>query len=230
MSRSTILNLEQWNNYNINKSAVQHYLAFIQEADVCTDKTGYTEVHHIIPRSVDALFEYDPENLIQLSGKDHFRAHLLLLDCFNSTNKSKMYYSFNIMCNSLHKNHYEITPEAYECFRATFKEICRVNNTGAKNPRYGVVLSEEERAKLRGPRPSLQGKNNPMYGVSRKGKKATMYGKKHKESSKAAIGQNSKGRIWINNGISNKFVKPEELDQYIQQGFIYKGCLMNKHK
>jgi len=40
-------------------------------------------------------------------------------------------------------------------------------------------------------------------------------GNKHSEETKKKIGLYGKGRIWINNGIENKFIKPEEFINYI---------------
>lgn len=222
-----LFDMSYWNKYDINEASLLKYLSYISDIlKLGERKLDYFESHHIIPKSVDITYSKDKDNLIKLSGREHFEAHKLLLDCFNDINKAYMYYSYNLMCNSLHNNNYDITPEDYAQFRAKFKELCRINNTGLKNPRYGVKLSAEERAKLRGPRVSLQGENNPMFGVHRVGAENPMYGKKHKESSKAAIGKNSSGRIWINNGIVNKFVKPDELEQFRQKGFIYNGCLI----
>ena len=39
-------------------------------------------------------------------------------------------------------------------------------------------------------------------------------GNKHSEETKKKIGLYAKGRIWINNGIENKFIKPEEILNY----------------
>lgn len=55
-----------------------------------------------------------------------------------------------------------------------------------------------------------------------------MYGRKQTTSTKQKIGNSSKNRMWINNGIKNKFIKPEDLQYYESLGFIYKGCIMNK--
>lgn len=53
------------------------------------DKTGYTELHHIIPRSFfsDNKSNHDsPSNLVRLSFLDHCRAHLLLAEDLKPSN------------------------------------------------------------------------------------------------------------------------------------------------
>ena len=48
----------------------------------------------------------------------------------------------------------------------------------------------------------LKGEKNGMYGVRRYGEEAPAYGK-----------------IWINNGKIQTYIKPEELDKYLENGF-----------
>ncbi len=45
------------------------------------------------------------------------------------------------------------------------------------------------------------------------------YNHKHTSETKSHLSEVHKGRIWINNGVDNKHVKPEELDFYISQGY-----------
>ena len=58
---------------------------------------GYSEQHHILPRSIFPEFEFDPDNLILLTAKEHYIAHHLLYRAF-----PKSYYmlrAFWGMCN-----------------------------------------------------------------------------------------------------------------------------------
>jgi hypothetical protein len=220
--------MSYWRQYDINEESLIKYLNYISDILKLGERIlDYSEKHHIIPKSVDPAFSKDRDNLIKLSGREHFEAHKLLLDCFNDENKAFIYYSFNLMCNSLHNNNYNITPEDYEAFRKEFRSICVENNTGSKNPNYGKK------------HPGINaGKNNPNYGNTyseefkaylselKKGSKNPRFNTKHTDTTKALIGTNSKGRVWVNNGIKNKFIKPEELECYVDLGFIYKGCLI----
>lgn len=222
-----LFDMSYWNKYDINEEPLLKYLNYISDIlKLGERRLNYCEKHHIIPKSVDDTYSKDKNNIIKLSGREHFEAHRLLLDCFNDINKAHMYYSYNLMCNSLHNNNYNITPEDYECFRQEFRELCKLNSYRENNPRYGKHLTEIQRIKLRGPRPSLQGENNPMFGVDRSGSNNPMYNHKQTDNGKKLIGENSKGRVWVNNGIKNKFIKPEEIEYYIELGFIYKGCLI----
>lgn len=66
------------------------------------------------------------------------------------------------------------------------------------------------------------GEKNPMYGKDpwNKGKKvASFISEEGRISLSSKTAQRNAGRIWVNNGISNKFVYPDN----IPDGFIYKG-------
>lgn len=223
-----LYDMSYWNKYDINENELIEYLNYIKGIqNLGVRELEYSEKHHIIPKSVDINYATDDDNLITLSGREHFIAHQLLLKCFNGKLKASMYYSYNLMCNSLHNNNYDITPEDYECFREEFHKICVENNTGENNPNYGLK------------HPGINAnKKNPNYGNRysdefkkylseiKKGALNSRFGQKQTEETKKLIGKNSKGRIWINNGVENKFVKPEELEYYNSIGFIYKGCLI----
>jgi len=60
----------------------------------------------------------------------------------------------------------------------------------------------------------MSGKNNPMYG--RKASKET----------KSLMTQQRLGRRWINNGKENKFVKPDDLESLLNEGWVL-GKLVN---
>ena len=52
------------------------------------------------------------------------------------------------------------------------------------------------------------------------GEKNPMYGKNHKESTKKLIAEDHYDRQFINNGIIEKFPKKEEINKYLEQGFV----------
>lgn len=60
----------------IDKRAWKRYRKLIENASY----SGYTEKHHILPKAKDCWPEYakDPRNIVRLSARAHFVAHLLL--------------------------------------------------------------------------------------------------------------------------------------------------------
>lgn len=98
--------------------------------------------------------------------------------------------------------------------------------SGDKNP----AKREDVQQKMRGPRPSMMGKNNPNYGglseinikhlkESRKrnktfvGDKNPMYGKRGKANP-------NYGRVHVNNGIDYITIPQEDLDKYLSLGYV----------
>lgn len=63
-------------NRIIDKRAWKRYKKLIENASY----SGYTEKHHILPKAKDCWPEYakEPENIVRLSARAHFIAHLLL--------------------------------------------------------------------------------------------------------------------------------------------------------
>lgn len=80
------------------------------------------------------------------------------------------------------------------------KEKIRRNMPDTGKANRGKKLSEEQKAKLRGPRPSISGDKNPNYG--KRGENSIMH-----------------GRRVINNGVSEKRINSNELDKYLSKGW-----------
>lgn len=57
--------------------------------------TGYTENHHIIPKSCGG--DNSKNNLVALTAKEHFICHLLLTKAVDTAYRSKMVYAFHGM-------------------------------------------------------------------------------------------------------------------------------------
>lgn len=106
-------------------------------------------------------------------------------------------------------------------FRRNFAEQMSGDRNPAKRP--------EVQAKMRGPRPSISGSNNPNYGglseINRKhisesriksgiakGERNPMYGKRGKESPHY-------GKIHVNNGINYITIPADEYEDYQKQGY-----------
>ena len=56
---------------------------------------GYTENHHIMPKSMGGL--NDSGNMVSLSGREHYICHYLLTKFLTGQSKYKMIYAFNLM-------------------------------------------------------------------------------------------------------------------------------------
>ena len=85
---------------NIQKQSYEEYIKLCYHSST---KIGYTEKHHIIPRSMGGSDE--PSNLTVLTGREHFLAHMLLCEMFPQNRKLALALSF-------FKGH--VSPEEYE--------------------------------------------------------------------------------------------------------------------
>ena len=86
------------------------------------------EVHHILPTSLGG--EDIVENKIALTPREHFIAHLMLIKCFNGSEKAKMVYAIHRMASSVHKkkyriSKYRISSRAYAVIRNYYKSFNR---------------------------------------------------------------------------------------------------------
>jgi hypothetical protein len=81
---------------NISKRFAVRYINFIKSRPQ-NRALGYAERHHILPRSLYPEFETDPTNIVVLTAKEHYIAHLLLYKTFPES--YSMLRAFWGMCN-----------------------------------------------------------------------------------------------------------------------------------
>lgn len=148
----------------------------------------YTEAHHIIPKSLGGTDEVS--NLVLLTGREHFIAHLLLSKIHNN---SKMNYALWMMCNSpgnkfkVHSRFYEssrikhsnYTSELFSGKERTEEHKRNLSNAlkGRVSPTKGKPRDDQTREKISN---SLTGKIQSVEtrrkrSESQKGKKKPLY-------------------------------------------------------
>lgn len=79
---------------------------------------GYTETHHIIPQSLGG--SNDTENLVELTAREHFVCHWLLVKMTEGDERGKMLYALQGMrAENKFQNRYhtKITARVYEKYR-----------------------------------------------------------------------------------------------------------------
>lgn len=180
-------------NYsNIYKQLIDH-----AKSRKLSRKDCYIEQHHIIPRSEGGT--NDKSNLVNLTAREHYIAHLLLAKIYND---AAMYSAVIYMQAGHGENRkYKFNSHLYAKMRIEF----------------GNRTSKEQKGKQ-------AGKNNPMYGKSifdfmtpekikqwrkkhldackkRRGLPSSMKGKHHTEEAKKKISEFMKDFYWWNNGI-----------------------------
>lgn len=84
--------------------------------------SGYSEKHHIIPRSLGG--DNSKENIVCLTAREHFICHLLLIRMLSGIAKSKMVYASWCLANqeNAEQFRYKINGNTYAQLRATFSD------------------------------------------------------------------------------------------------------------
>lgn len=120
------MNIELLLNSKIgNKHYIDRYIRFIKSID--ENKNVIYERHHILPKSKDLFPEYGDTkihkwNIIKLSPRQHFIAHLILYKAYGGLQK----YAYFAMCNQIKnkntKRHYKINSVIYEKLKLEMKK------------------------------------------------------------------------------------------------------------
>lgn len=110
----------------------------------------YTERHHIIPRCMGGGDE--KENLVNLTAREHFICHRLLVQIHPSNNKLK--FALWAMCNMKSKRQSRYTPSSriYESIKIEVIQLL-------SDKKKGVKLSEEHKRKTS---ETLKGRKRPQ--------------------------------------------------------------------
>lgn len=102
---------------------------------------GYTESHHILPKSLGGSDE--KTNLVDLSAREHYICHLLLTKMFDkdSPEYNKMVYAYMMMCNArteLQERNYRINSRLYEELKKDHSLLVSKKQTGEGNSQFGT--------------------------------------------------------------------------------------------
>ncbi len=120
MSNLELFNALKSCSNSANDRLINRYLTFIQKCQEVS-VNGYTESHHILPRSMSGSNE--PSNLIKLSARCHYIAHLLLA---KATNHPKMIKALHKMTFSVAgdvQRSYKISSRNYEYLRKAHAKV-----------------------------------------------------------------------------------------------------------
>jgi hypothetical protein len=114
---------------------------------------GYTELHHIIPQSMGG--SNDKENLVELTAREHFICHWLLIKMTDGEDRSKMLYALKGMkAENKYQQRYQtkITARVYETYRIehsiNHSKVMKAKNLVPWN-KGGVEITDEHRENLR---------------------------------------------------------------------------------
>jgi len=175
---------------------------------------SYSELHHIIPRSLGGSDNVD--NLVSLTIREHFICHILLTKFTSGEDRNKMLYAVILMKGGNDKQPRYINSRLYESVKILFAKN-RKTMSGEKNSFYGKKHSAETRAKMSASKKKLYGNGkHPHIGMkrseevkrnislARKGQpspKKGLPGKKWTEETRAKM--EKRPYSWFTDGVKN---------------------------
>jgi hypothetical protein len=111
----------------------------------------YTETHHIIPKSIGG--SDNPENLVNLSAREHFICHRLLIEIHKNhkQNYYKMVKAFFMMLVTNEKQERFVTSRKYKQLREKFSKIQSESQSGSLNSNFGKMWCVDKNGNNRRP-------------------------------------------------------------------------------
>lgn len=108
-----------------------------RKASPLSKKECYCESHHIIPKSLGGSNESD--NLILLTAKEHFIAHLLLSKITDGESKIKMHWALHRMAfGSISR----FSSKDYEWFRRRHSTFLKENHHSRRIENWSEIMSD----------------------------------------------------------------------------------------
>jgi hypothetical protein len=163
---------------------------------------GYFEKHHIIPKSLGGSNK--KENLINLTAREHFICHLLLIRMYTGANRNKMIHASWAMATleNKHQERYKISSKIYKLLREQYANI----KSNSLKGKPGIPHSEETKKKIS---ESLTGKKrSPMSEEAKKKLSASLKGKNlgkvRSTEQRLAMSKKLKGKLGITHSEETK--------------------------
>lgn len=160
-------------------------------------QTDYIEVHHIVPKCMGGTDEQS--NLVKLTTKAHFLAHLLLCKIYPENIKLK--FAFNMMSRVSKHNKRKLTATQYALVKRENSKALSVlhstrvrthsENKNRADALRGTTKTEESKKRMsewqKGkPKPHLKGKKRPGIGGRKKGCQGKYHGTNESNAKQSA--------------------------------------------
>lgn len=207
---------------------------------------GYVEKHHVLPRCMGG--SDDPSNLVALTAEEHYVAHLLLVK-IHPTN-AKLIYAANMMLNRNNKSYGWVKRKFSEAIKIQNKGQIVTDQQRAKMSKAGKGKTKSEECKSKigiAHTKTLEYNGENYFGFddlkSKTGISYHLYYKYYLNGIDPSQYVNNKlhgiksipnsqrpkaalGKKWFNNGIIERYLRPDEVASDWIKGRIYK----RKHK
>lgn len=224
--KNAVYNLEFWNQFKVKSyHYMKRYLNYIQHIENL-NKTrtfnDYSEKHHIVPVSFVVN-----DVVIQMTAREHYIAHKMLSKCFSAEYNSKMTNAYMLLSKFCLKNEL-ISSSDYEKAKKHLSETTR-HKRWVTDEIEDIFIPEElvndyleQGYRLGRKRPSEEAIENMRQNALRKMADGTSAIIKI-NSGTAAL----KGRTAVSKDGFVKFIKQEDLQKYLSDGYVLGNCRVN---
>jgi hypothetical protein len=161
---------------------------------------SYTESHHIIPESLGGA--NTSENLVDLTAREHFLCHWLLVKTTTGEDHYKMLNALRMMrAEKQGQKRYKtkITARVYERIKKEYAQLQSQRYSGENNPMYGEKFYRSEDGKKRQREAILGDKNGSKQQQAREKIADSKLGKKREQFSDEWRANMSKAKQGENN-------------------------------
>jgi len=159
------------------------------------DSDIYTEMHHVIPRSLGG--DDNADNLVKLTAREHFICHWLLTKFKTGEDRHKMLNALRMMRAEKHgQERYttKITSRVYESIKEEYSKLQSIKLKGKGNGFYGKKHTDDAKERIRQKNLGSTLTQEQREKISKKqtGKKRAPFSKEWKDKmSQASKGKNN---------------------------------------
>jgi hypothetical protein len=179
----------------------------------------YTEKHHIIPCCLGG--NDSPSNLVNLTAREHFIAHQLLVKIYS--NNRKLFHAAIMM--TVDRYGHRINNRRYEWLKQRYSNYDRsdlIQKSLMTKKKNGTnKLSDETKRKISETKKSQPSELKQKGGRKNKGRKQSIEIRRKLSDAHKGLVDGEKnpqyGKCWITDGTNNKMIKKEDL---IPKGWI----------
>lgn len=159
------------------------YNEIIANARLRNHKDGYTETHHVLPKSMGG--KDDSSNLVSLTAREHYLAHYCLAKFCVGNDKSSMVYAFNMMNTTRPNTKGYVNSKLYVSLKEEYSILNR-NRVTSEETKKKISLAQKGIPK--GP---FTNSHKANISASRLGDDNPFYGKKHTKEVRTSISKNN---------------------------------------
>lgn len=196
----------------IDNKYLHLYNKIVERAKSREKLSCYTEKHHIIPRSLGGNNE--PNNLVELTGREHFICHRLLVKITEGKAQSKMIFALNSMMNRYNETMERYAPNSvvYEYLRIKLSDA---HKTIGRSPEHIEAIKRSHTGKYVSPE-TRKKMSESIKAAGPSG--GAIKGSKRSEETRQKISQSRKGIKFSEKHLKNMSLARKNIKVSIETG------------